>query len=153
MFPAKDASRSPWVRRARALASCFAHIWRSGQLPSVQTAKARSGYRVQSLQNGRDRQCRAHLMNIRLHRVVITAHRMGVGCPRVSHLRPGKPQISIEAKPVLAGRPEFAVESPLVRSRANEPWTKGSLWLNLPTWAAPYTSRLRSPRSKRWARG
>jgi hypothetical protein len=34
--------------------------WRPGQLPIGQTAKARSGYRVQSLRNGRDRQCRTH---------------------------------------------------------------------------------------------
>jgi hypothetical protein len=30
--------------------------WRPGQLPIGQTAKARSGYRVQSLRKGRDRQ-------------------------------------------------------------------------------------------------
>jgi hypothetical protein len=33
------------------------YIWRPGQLPIGQTAKARSGYRVQSLRKGRDRQC------------------------------------------------------------------------------------------------
>jgi hypothetical protein len=31
-----------------------------GQFPIGQTAKARSGYRVQSLRKGRDRQCRTH---------------------------------------------------------------------------------------------
>jgi hypothetical protein len=36
------------------------YIWRPGQLPIGQTAKARSGYRVQSLRKGRDRQCRTH---------------------------------------------------------------------------------------------
>jgi hypothetical protein len=36
------------------------YIWRSGQLPIGQTAKARSGYRVQSLRKGRDRQCRTY---------------------------------------------------------------------------------------------
>jgi hypothetical protein len=35
-------------------------IWRPGQLPIGQTAKARSGYRVQSLLMGRDRQCRTY---------------------------------------------------------------------------------------------
>ena len=33
------------------------YIWRPGQLPIGQTAKARPGYRVQSLRKGRDRQC------------------------------------------------------------------------------------------------
>src|ERR1017187_3743593 len=36
------------------------YIWRPGQLPIGQTAKARSGYRVQSLRKGRDRQCRTY---------------------------------------------------------------------------------------------
>ena len=36
------------------------YIWRPGQLPTGQTAKARSGYRVQSLRMGRDRQCKTH---------------------------------------------------------------------------------------------
>jgi hypothetical protein len=36
------------------------YIWRPGQLPIGQTAKARSGYRVQSLRKGHDRQCRTH---------------------------------------------------------------------------------------------
>ena len=36
------------------------HIWRPGQLPIGQTAKARSGYRVQSLRMGRDRQCKTY---------------------------------------------------------------------------------------------
>jgi hypothetical protein len=36
------------------------YIRRPGQLPIGQTAKARSGYRVQSLRKGRDRQCRTH---------------------------------------------------------------------------------------------
>ena len=39
------------------------YIWRPGQLPIGQTAKARSGYRVQSLRKGRDRQCRTHPIN------------------------------------------------------------------------------------------
>jgi hypothetical protein len=36
------------------------YIWRPGQLPTGQTAKARSGYRVQSLRMGRDRQCKTY---------------------------------------------------------------------------------------------
>jgi hypothetical protein len=40
--------------------SAVMYIWRPGQLPIGQTAKARSGYRVQSLRVGRDRQCRTH---------------------------------------------------------------------------------------------
>jgi hypothetical protein len=36
------------------------YIWRPGHLPIGQTAKARSGCRVQSLRKGRDRQCRTH---------------------------------------------------------------------------------------------
>ena len=36
------------------------YIWRPGQLPIGQSAKARSGYRVQSLRKGRDRQCRTY---------------------------------------------------------------------------------------------
>jgi len=36
------------------------NIWRPGQLPIGQTAKARSGCRVQSLRRGRDRQCRTY---------------------------------------------------------------------------------------------
>ena len=36
------------------------YIRRPGQLPIGQTAKARSGYRVQSLRKGRDRQCRTY---------------------------------------------------------------------------------------------
>ena len=36
------------------------YIWRPGQLPIGQTAKARSGYRVQSLRKGRDRQCKTN---------------------------------------------------------------------------------------------
>ncbi len=39
------------------------YIWRPGQLPIGQTAKARSGYRVQSLRKGRDRQCRTYPMH------------------------------------------------------------------------------------------
>jgi len=38
------------------------YIWRPGQLPIGQTAKARSGYRVQSLRMGRDRQCKTNPM-------------------------------------------------------------------------------------------
>ena len=41
------------------------YIWRPGQLPIGQTAKARSGYRVQSLRKGRGRQCRTY----RIHAV------------------------------------------------------------------------------------
>src|ERR1700683_4021406 len=36
------------------------YTWRPGQLPIGQTAKARSGCRVQSLRKGRDRQCRTN---------------------------------------------------------------------------------------------
>ncbi len=38
-----------------------------------QTAKARSGYRVQSLHKGRDRQCRTYLIDCRPTRVVKSA--------------------------------------------------------------------------------
>jgi hypothetical protein len=40
---------------ARVITECVV-TWRPGKLPIGQTAKARSGYRVQSLQSGRDRQ-------------------------------------------------------------------------------------------------
>jgi hypothetical protein len=48
------------------------YAWRPGQLPIGQTAKARSGYRVQSLRKGRDRQCRTnptHAVNAGLVRI------------------------------------------------------------------------------------
>jgi hypothetical protein len=38
--------------------------WRPGQLPIGQTAKARSGYRVQSLRKGRDRQCKTNPIHV-----------------------------------------------------------------------------------------
>ena len=40
------------------------YIWRPGQLPIGQTAKARSGYRVQSLRMGRDRQCKTYPIHV-----------------------------------------------------------------------------------------
>ena len=46
------------------------YIWRPGQLPIGQTAKARSGYRVQSLRKGRDRQCRTYPIHTVLFELV-----------------------------------------------------------------------------------
>jgi len=40
------------------------YIRRPGQLPIGQTAKARSGYRVQSLRKGHDRRCRTHPIHV-----------------------------------------------------------------------------------------
>jgi hypothetical protein len=50
------------------------YIWRSGQLPIGQTAKARSGYRVQSLRKGRDRQCKTNLIHATSAELVKIAH-------------------------------------------------------------------------------
>jgi hypothetical protein len=47
--------------------------WRPGQLPIGQTAKARSGYRVQSLRKRRDRQCKTNPTHVSPSELVKTA--------------------------------------------------------------------------------
>ena len=52
--------------------------WRPGQLPIGQTAKARSGYRVQSLPSGRDRQYEIYAICIQFSGMVKIEHLEGL---------------------------------------------------------------------------
>jgi hypothetical protein len=74
------------------------YIWRPGQLPIGQTAKARSGYRVQSLHKGRDRQCRTNPI-----------HAVSAGLVRIAHplyTAEGMKKGALLAAPVRMSNPD-----------------------------------------------
>jgi hypothetical protein len=54
--PARNAIPHVWAQGERRSARNWDGTWRQGQLPGVQTAKARPDYRVQSLHEGHSRQ-------------------------------------------------------------------------------------------------
>src|ERR1035437_509336 len=115
------------MRQACNRFSCFVYIWRSGQLPGSQTAKARKGCRVQSLRKGRDRQCKAQLINTRLPGMVTMTHLMdaGTGSPPVCFWRQATTNPSLDGRSSATkegkGRPKAASFGFMEKGRERAP--------------------------------
>ena len=103
------------------------YIWRPGQLPIGQTAKARSGYRVQSLRMGRGRQSRCHLI-----------------CPTLSGL--------VKMAPLFSLRRAGLTKCVLCQKVSGR-WLRtggGDCGLQRPRWSTPLTV-LQCDQTTRWA--
>ena len=110
------------------------YIWRPGQLPIGQTAKARSGYRVQSLRKGRDRQCRTHPKRAASSELVKIAHpfytAVSLTNGAVSNANP--PQNVTRIAPIITPAPPARAANP-PRSASNDKEETETKGINLRT--------------------